>query len=168
MKWSRLPDVDSRQLPNDFKRKTRFLIDEGLGEEVAKYLRQRGYNAVFAGDVGLLGHCDEDVFAYAWRTHRVLLTHDHDFLDDTKFPEHRNPGVIVMAGGDGNQQAMGTAIAIAINVFGTAPGVWEKSKITISADGYMTIRNRDLGTGKLETTRYRRSRRRYERLEDDK
>jgi hypothetical protein len=121
---------------------------------------------VFAGDVELLGHIDEDVFAYAWRERRVLLTHDHDFRDDTKFPEHRNAGVIMMAGGDGDQRAMGTAIAIAINVFGTAPGVWEKTKITISGDGYMTIRKRDSDTGKLKTTRYRLSGRRYERLED--
>jgi predicted nuclease of predicted toxin-antitoxin system len=166
MTWKPLPAVDSSKLPNDFKRKTKFLVDEGLGEEVAKYLRERGYNAVFAGDVGLLGHSDEDVFAYAWRERRVLLTHDHDFQDDTKFPEHRNPGLIILAGGDGNQQAMGMAIATLITVFGTAPGVWEKSKITISAEGYMTVRGRDFDTGKVTTRRFRRSRRRYESMED--
>ena len=167
MTWKRLPDVDSSKHPRDWKRKTRFLVDEGLGEEVAKFLRQRGYNAVFAGDAGLLGHSDEDLCAYAWRERRVLLTHDHDFLDDKKFPEHRNPGLIVLAGGDGNEHAMGTSIAVAINVFGTAPGVWEKSKITISGDGYMTIRNREFSTGKLRTTRYRLAGGRYEMLDGE-
>jgi predicted nuclease of predicted toxin-antitoxin system len=165
MPWKRLPDAG--KLPNEFKRKSRFLVDEGLGNEVAEYLREQGYSTLFVGDVGLLGHSDEDVFAYAWRERRVLLTHDHDFMSDEKFPEHRNPGVIVLAGGGGDDQALGTAIATVIIVFGSAPGVWEKSKITISADGHMTIRNRDFDTGRVKTTRYRRSGRNYEAFEDD-
>jgi hypothetical protein len=60
----------------------------------------------------------------------VLLTHDHDFLDDARFSEHSNPGVIVLAGGSGDDQAMGMAIATAILVFGKAPGVWEKSGLS--------------------------------------
>src|SRR5271166_1713819 len=49
-------------------------------EEAAQYLRERGYNAVFANDVGLSGRSDEDVFAYAWRDKRMVWTHDRDFL----------------------------------------------------------------------------------------
>lgn len=155
MPWKRLPDAG--KLPNEFKRKSRFMVDEGLGPDVRDYLRARGYNALFVGDVGLLGHSDDDVFAYAWRERRVLLTQDHDFMNDEQFPEHRNPGVIVVAGGGGDDHALGMAIATVIMVFGSSPGVWEKSKITISADGHITIRNRAFETGRVTTKRYRRA-----------
>ena len=101
MAWRRMDNPDSSEIGPEFKKKSRFLIDESLGIDVAKYLRGKGYNAEFVGDVGLAGHSDEDVFAFAWRERRMLWTHDRDFLDDAKFPEHRNPGVVVLPGGDG-------------------------------------------------------------------
>ena len=163
MPWKPLPTPG--ELPPEFKRRTRFLVDEALGQEVANYLEEKGYNAMFVDKAGLTGHSDEDVFAYAWRERRVLLTHDHDFLDDTRFPEHRNPGVIVLPGGGGDRYALGFAIGVVMTVFGMAPSIWEKSKITVNGD-YITIRNRD-EDGKTRTTRYREIRRRYEMFEDD-
>jgi predicted nuclease of predicted toxin-antitoxin system len=74
MKWK--PLEAPGELPEDFKRKTRFLIDEGLGPFVAEFLRRKGWNALFCGDFGLLGHSDEDVFACAWRERRILLNPD--------------------------------------------------------------------------------------------
>jgi predicted nuclease of predicted toxin-antitoxin system len=61
------------QLGSEFRRKTRFLIDEDVGVEVAQFLRQRLYNATFVGHVGLAGRDDTDLYAYAWREQRVLL-----------------------------------------------------------------------------------------------
>lgn len=85
----------------------------------------------------------------------MLLTHDRDFLDDTRFPEHRNPGVVVLPGGDGDQRAMGIGIGTALSVFGAAPEIWEKTKSAVSPTGEMTIRKRNLDTGKMEHSRYR-------------
>jgi predicted nuclease of predicted toxin-antitoxin system len=51
---------------------------------------------VFAKPVGLGGRSDEEIFAYAWREKRIIWTHDRDFLDDKRFPVHRNPGVLVL------------------------------------------------------------------------
>jgi len=90
----------------------------------------------------LLGDSDEDVFACAWRERRVLLTHDRDFLDDKRFPEHRNPGVIAVAGGSGDQYALGMSIATVMLIFDHAPRVWERSKIVVGADQEMVIRTR--------------------------
>ena len=91
MSWKRLPGGTEAQEAefNSFRKKTRFLIDESLGEGVARVLRELGWNVVFGPDVGLKRHSDEDVFAYAWREQRVLLTHDRDFLDDRRFPPHQ-------------------------------------------------------------------------------
>jgi predicted nuclease of predicted toxin-antitoxin system len=158
MPWRPLKNPDRRQ--PELHVKTRILIDENLGVEVAEFLSEKGYNAEFVGDVGLNGHSDEDVFAYAWREKRMLWTHDRDFLD-ARYPEHRNPGVVVLPGGDGDQQAMGTGIAVAVRVFGSAPSIWEKTKSVISPSGEMTIRQRNFDTGQIETSRYRLTGRGY-------
>jgi DNA invertase Pin-like site-specific DNA recombinase/predicted nuclease of predicted toxin-antitoxin system len=108
MPWRPLEIPEPPETAQPLNKKSRFFVDESLGEEAANWLRERGYSATYAGDVGLLGHSDDDIFSYAWRERRMLLTHDRDFLDDKRFPEHRNPGLVVLPGGDGNQEAMGT------------------------------------------------------------
>ena len=155
------------QLGSEFRRKTRFLVDEDVGIEIAQFLRQRHYNAIFVGDVGLAGRDDTEVYGYAWREKRVLLTHDHDFLDDKKFPEHRNPGVVVLPGGGGDQQALAEGLVIALRVFGTTAALWRKTKSTISASGEMTIHTRNFATGKIETSRFRLTRTDIEIWEQD-
>ena len=73
MPWRLLPRPSKEDYHEEFERKTKFLVDESLGPDVAIYLREHGYNAKFVSDVGLNGHDDRDLFAYAWRTRRVLL-----------------------------------------------------------------------------------------------
>jgi len=131
----------------------RVLVDESLGRGVADQLKYEGYNAVFAEDVGLKGKDDSAVASYAWRVGRMIWTHDADFLDDRVVPEHSNPGVVVLPGGDGDQRAMITGLAVAITVFGH--GDWQRTKSTINSAGEMTIRSRKRETGAVTSTRYR-------------
>lgn len=160
MPWRPLFDPDVPEADRArWRVKTRILVDESLGGEVAEHLRDEGYNAVYAGDVGLAGRSDEEVIAYAWRERRMLWTHDRDFLDDDLVPEHRNPGVVVLPGADGDQQAMGVGLAVAIMVFGQGPAMWSKTKTIISPRGEMTIRRRDRDTGRVQSIRYRLTRR---------
>jgi len=157
MGWRRLePDLNdvSAEVRADLKVRSKILVDESLGEEVAKVLRRLGYNVVFGPDVGLHGKSDEDVFAYAWRERRMLWTHDNDFLDDRRFPEHRNPGVVVLPGGDGNQQAMWTGLRVAVGTFGKGPSGWLKCKASITPTGEMTVRSKTDWGGTV-TRRYR-------------
>jgi predicted nuclease of predicted toxin-antitoxin system len=159
-----MPWTPLEEAPKDYageKKKTRFLVDESLGVEIAEYIRGRGFNALFVADAGLRGRSDEDVFAVAWRERRVLLTHDRDFLDDGRFPENRNPGVIVLPGGNGERYAMGRGIRTALTVFGGSPSVWERMKTVISPTGEMAIRRRHSETGTIKTTRYRLTRKGY-------
>jgi predicted nuclease of predicted toxin-antitoxin system len=166
MPWLPLDGPKTPDAAQPLDKKNRFFVDESLGGEAANWLRVRGYNAVFAGDVGLLGHSDEDVFSYAWRDGRMLLTHDRDFLDDKRFPEHRNPGVVVLPGADGNNEAMTVGMLTAVSVFGRWPETWQKTKSTISPTGEMVIRRRAFDTGKVLSTRYRLNRGRAEIWED--
>jgi predicted nuclease of predicted toxin-antitoxin system len=135
--------------------KTKILVDENLGTEVAEILRGQRLNAVFAGDIGLVGRSDEELFAYAWREKRMLWTHDRDFLDDDRFPEHRNPGILILPGGDGNPKAMRIGLDAAISLFalGGYPE-WRHSKCVISPTGEISIRRRHTN-GRMITVRYR-------------
>jgi predicted nuclease of predicted toxin-antitoxin system len=151
MAWHKL--TNPTEVEAEFRKKSRILIDESLGIEVAVYLREKGYNALFVGEVGLAGRSDDDVFAFAWRNRRMVWTHDRDFLDDTRFPEHRNPGIVVLPGAGGNNQAMSIGVNTARSVFGHAPDTWHKTKSVVSPTGEMTIRSRR--QGKIETRRYR-------------
>jgi len=130
MAWQRLKV--SRSEPPEWKRTTRFLVDEDVDAEAAAYLRTKGYNAVSVDEVGLKGHCDEDVFAFAWREKRILLTLDHDYENDQRFREHWHPGAVILSGGDGGSRVLGNSLGLAMAVFGSAPTLWEKTKITIS------------------------------------
>jgi hypothetical protein len=94
---------DLRRAMAQHRTRARFLVDESAGVGVARLLKDNGYNAKFVEDIGLRGHSDEDVFAAAWNERRVIITHDADFLDDRRFPPHRNPGVILIhPGADGH------------------------------------------------------------------
>jgi predicted nuclease of predicted toxin-antitoxin system len=166
MVWRRLENP--KRISTEFKTKTRLLIDESLGARVAEYLRDRGFNALFVADVGRAGRADEDVFAYAWRKRRMLWTHDRDFLDDNRFPEHRNPGLVVLPGGDGDQVAMRIGIGSALRVFGIAPSIWKRTKSIISSTGEMAIRRRNLDSGKIETKRFRMTGRGYAEYWDER
>jgi predicted nuclease of predicted toxin-antitoxin system len=159
MGWRRVednPDMSPEERA-PFKVRTKIVVDESLGREVANVLRQLGVNVVFGPDVGLRGKSDEDVFAYAWREKRMLWTHDNDFLDDRRFPEHRNPGVVVLPGGDGNQEAMETGMRVAVSTFRSWPSGWLKSKSSITPTGEMTMRRR-MPSGKTATNRFRHNR----------
>ncbi len=150
-------EVDAFVAP--FRRKVRFLVDESLGVEVAKTLRDLGWNVEFVGEIGLAGHSDEDVFARAWAENRILLTHDHDFLDDRRFPPHRNPGLVVLPGGSGDEQGLLRALAGLVAI--VAPfreGYWH-NKVIASADGTWTFIRRNAQTGAMERTRIRTGRR---------
>jgi predicted nuclease of predicted toxin-antitoxin system len=143
MGWKKLPSVTEKQSRDfvRFRKKARFLVDESLGEGVARILRDHGWNAIFAPDIGLRGRSDEDVFAYAWKDDRVLLTHDRDFLDDRRFPPHRNPGVIVLPGASGTGEGLGSALRSVVSIIGPSRKAFRRFKVEITQDGVWNIQS---------------------------
>lgn len=67
-----------------------------MDEGIVALIREFKYPAICVKDCGLSGKPDENVMAFAWRERRMLVTHDQDFLDDRRFPPHRNPGVVTL------------------------------------------------------------------------
>jgi predicted nuclease of predicted toxin-antitoxin system len=107
MAWKQLELTDDdRYALRTLEKKTRFLVDENMHNEVARFLRARGWNVKSVGDLELRGHSDEDVLAFAHREDRILLTHDRDFLSDRQFPPNRNPGVVILPGANGSDERL--------------------------------------------------------------
>ncbi len=115
MPWKKLdlPTTDAmRAMDEEFRGRARFLVDESMGTAIAKYLSEKGYNTKYVGDEGLTGRSDEDVFAFAWRSERIIVTHDPDFLDDRRFPPHRNPGIVLVRPGSSGRDDYGLFVCI--------------------------------------------------------
>src|SRR5207248_8785637 len=119
-----------------------------LGIEAANVVKSMGWNAVYVGQVGLAGRPDEDVLAFAWKKDRILLTHDLDFLDDHKFPFHRNPGLVVLPGASGaSTPGLVNAIMSTLRLVGTYREAHRGDKIYITEDGIWTVKTFDKGAG---------------------
>ena len=158
MSWEPLPNPakeDHSWFTRTFAKKARFLVDENTGVTVAGALRTLGWNAKAAGEAGLNRRSDEDLFAYAWRHGRIIVTQDHDFLDDRRFPPHRNPGVVVLPNAPPDGRVFARTMRVALDLVGPFAKFWRGSKIVVSEDGTIAITNRNRDTGALETDRYK-------------
>ena len=57
----------------------KLLIDNALSPQIALALRESGYDAIHVRDIGLHAVPDEQVFAEAERSERVIISADTDF-----------------------------------------------------------------------------------------
>jgi hypothetical protein len=156
MRWQKLPDPSPEYMARRRRTKrTKFLTDENLGSGVIEFFQWYRMNAVTVWDVGLAGRDDTLVFAYAWRHRRVLLTHDEDFWDDRRFPEHRNPGLAILPGANGDQSDMVRGLVWMKWLMDRDPEQWQKQKVRITRDGDVFIKLRHWRTGAMATSHYR-------------
>ena len=157
MPWINLDtkNVRANQLSRNRQTRVRFLVDESLGIEAVRVLQTNGWNAKFVSDLGLVGKDDTMVFAAAWKQKRVILTHDRDFLDNRRFPPHRNPGVVVFvvgASGEDDDRLIRAFFLMQayLKVFGQAYMIG--TKIVFSDDEHLSIERKRAGS--IRTTRY--------------
>lgn len=73
-----------------------FLIDEDMPRSTAGALRNAGHRVEDVRDVGLRGHSDAEVFAYAQRAAAVLISCDKGFANMLTFPAGTHAGIIVV------------------------------------------------------------------------
>jgi predicted nuclease of predicted toxin-antitoxin system len=73
----------------------RFLVDENLPGELAVQLQAAGYVAEHVVDVGLRGHSDAEVYAYAQAEGATLVTIDTGFGNLLQYPPPHS-GIVVV------------------------------------------------------------------------
>ncbi len=144
MPWVKVKETSAAEreaLDRNYRGRVRFLVDESVGHTVAEILQDWGYNTRYVADDGLLGHSDEDVFASAWKAKRVIVTHDPDFLDDRRFPPHRNPGIVLVRPGSNGREneGLGTCLRNAIAIAGENADWYRGRKLDFSSQDMLTI-----------------------------
>ena len=155
MAWERMKpgtDADRTIAEREWKRRARLLVDENLGEPVAVALREQGWNAKAVGEFGLDGRDDQEVLGVAWRERRFLLTQDQDFLDNRRFPFHRNPGLIVLPKGSIDTEWT-DALWTVLNTVGRYSAIFEKAKIVVNREHEITVYNQGEGRSRYRFDR---------------
>jgi predicted nuclease of predicted toxin-antitoxin system len=141
---------DRKQFYHEHQGKARFLVDENMFN-LTEELRRAGLKVKDVSEVGIQCHEDEAVFAFAKRENLILLTHDKGFLDDKRYPLHKNPGIIVLPGAEGNV----SALLYAINkiLCSGYRGIYRDTKISITGDDTITFKS--LTESGVQITRFR-------------
>ena len=158
MGWNKLEDSTKEETAatfDAFGHKARFLVDENIDPSLVEVLSKLGWNAKWVWDYGLTGQPDENVIAVAWNEKRILLTCDQDFLNDSQFPEHRNPGLVVLPHGPIDGEIFVEAIRVVIGIIGPLGNAYLKTKIDLRTRYRMTINCRNKQSGIVETQLYR-------------
>jgi predicted nuclease of predicted toxin-antitoxin system len=100
----------------------RFLLDEDMPRSTATALRGAGHAAEDVRDVGLRGHSDADVYAYAQATAATLISCDKGFANVTAFPIGSHAGIVVVRIPDEVSPAeLNRELLHAISQFGNDP-----------------------------------------------
>jgi predicted nuclease of predicted toxin-antitoxin system len=157
MPWKKIDQPNKKktaEFKRAFARRARFLIDEDLPGALAGALNRRGWNVRNVEDLGLKGRSDDEILAGAFREDRMLLIQDTDFLDERRFPRHRNPGIVVLPGGSGNIEALVETLGVLLPIVGAYSEVFRGDYMQISAEGVLSVTSLDK-TGARQTSRYR-------------
>ena len=99
MQWKKLDNPRSREMEGfrkEYCKKARFILDKNCPPVGKMLLASMGYNAVHVDDVGLSSKPDEDVFNFARKSRRMVITKDKGYLDNRKYPFKINPGIIII------------------------------------------------------------------------
>lgn len=161
MVWVRVAPASKAETAafrRQFAKKARFLLDENLPVGIADGMRRLHWNAKTSTELGLKGRGDEDLFAIAHRKDRVLVTCDRDFLNERRFPPHRNPGVIVLHGGSGDVDGLVNGLLAVLPLVGNHRELFRGASIEVDARGVFTVTDRDYDTGARTSKRYRYTR----------
>ena len=70
-----------------------FLADENIKAKLVRYFFQKGCDICFAQK----GVRNSSLLSLAKKGKRVLLTHDHDFLNEFLYPPEKYEGIVVLA-----------------------------------------------------------------------
>ncbi len=84
----------------------KFLIDMPVSPQLAKWLNEKGHDAIHASDIGLHKTTDKDIIKETRKQERIIITADLDFPQLLAMSHAKDPGIILFRGGNYNEQEM--------------------------------------------------------------
>jgi len=157
MSWETIK-IEKREVQafeQQFRRNAKFYADEDMDSVVIEIMRDLDLNTVTAKEAGLLGRDDAAHLAYAKRQDRILVTRDHDYLDDRKHPPNRCPGVVVLDIHPLTRESLTDALYLLRSVVRPYRQIWTGAKVLIGKESQITVWDRSHATGRRRKTRYR-------------
>ena len=120
----------------------RFYVDHDVDGVVVEMLRWLKYDVETAKDIGAEAQRDEWHFRRAFRTKRVLLTKDKDYLDDERFPLSQTRGAIILNIDTANPAEIARSLEVIHVVLSVLRPTLEQAKVILNSDYTMTIIHR--------------------------
>lgn len=74
----------------------KFLIDANLPNSAKEVFADNNLDAIHVREVGLFDASDEEIFRYAQKNNRIIVTRDLDFADAIRFVPGKHCGIIVI------------------------------------------------------------------------
>ena len=140
-----------------FQGKVRFYADHNVDYAFVEALRIKKYDVETARDIGAERQPDEFHFRRAFKSKRVLLTLDRDFLDNDRFPLSQTRGVIVLNVDTSNIPQLARAFEVVDVILGDVAGVLQEMKVIVNSDRTITVIGREADRRRYfdQSTRYR-------------
>lgn len=112
----------------------KFLVDMPLSPHLAKWLIERGHDAIHVGDVGWERARDEEIIDLAAKEKRIPVTADLDYPRLLAMTGSEGPGLILFRGGDYSEAEARERLRSALEIipdedFPTSIFVVEKHRI---------------------------------------
>jgi hypothetical protein len=85
------------------------------------------------------------------------VTNDRGFANGRRFPEHRNPGVVIVPAGALDDAGVLTAIRAMLPVVGHFRPLFRGAVVSVDRSGVLSVTDREHESGARRVTRYKDS-----------
>jgi predicted nuclease of predicted toxin-antitoxin system len=116
---------------------TRFVLDMGLAQSTAEFLRSSGHDAVHLRDEGLQRLPDDEIVTKAKNEQRVVVTHDLDFGRIVALSGDSVPSIVTLRLTDMRPTAVNRALTAVLD---DAAEALRRGALVTVTDGGIRIR----------------------------
>ncbi len=123
-----------------------FYADHNVDASIVYVLEHHRYDVESAADVQGQRQPDEFHFRRAFKSKRVLLTQDKDYLDNSRFPLSQTCGVVVFNVDTADTGQIARALQIVDTIFGGMAPALRQKKFVVNSDYTITMIERVQGS----------------------
>ncbi|MFH2044609.1 MAG: DUF5615 family PIN-like protein [Pseudomonadota bacterium] len=117
----------------------RILLDQGLPRTAANILRDKGWDILHTGDIGLSRASDQEILAYARLEKRMIITLDADFHAILAVENAKSPSVIRLR----YEGLKGQALANLIET------IWPRIQMQLESGAMVTVTSKSIRIRKI-------------------